>query len=240
LSPELRYRRAVQLKLAGDAQAYYDALFELAAQAPQSRAGRRARATLRGSDILTDLTVLSAAGSVVFPNFTSAAVQPPESEAQQGLRTIALMQRNYFNQHNRYCPSFTTCGLTPPPESKYLYFLTPTEVAGGEDNGSSWGSDLPSRVVAATAALKRAGVTPKSTKDSFLAAAVGNADSDATLDIWTIDANDQLATAQEYRDLIVAYSSEGVGGQTVSALNDLNPDDIERIEVVKGPAAATL
>ncbi|HEY2852747.1 MAG TPA: SusC/RagA family TonB-linked outer membrane protein [Gemmatimonadaceae bacterium] len=42
------------------------------------------------------------------------------------------------------------------------------------------------------------------------------------------------------RDLIVGYSSEGVGGQTVSALNDLNPDDIERIEVVKGPAAATL
>ena len=31
-----------------------------------------------------------------------------------------------------------------------------------------------------------------------------------------------------------------LGGQTISALNDLNPDDIERIEVVKGPAAATL
>lgn len=31
-----------------------------------------------------------------------------------------------------------------------------------------------------------------------------------------------------------------LGGQTISALNDLNPADIERIEVVKGPAAATL
>lgn len=31
-----------------------------------------------------------------------------------------------------------------------------------------------------------------------------------------------------------------VGGQTMSALNELNPDDIVRIEVVKGPAAATL
>ncbi|MGH7503304.1 MAG: SusC/RagA family TonB-linked outer membrane protein [Longimicrobiales bacterium] len=30
------------------------------------------------------------------------------------------------------------------------------------------------------------------------------------------------------------------GGQTLSALNDLNPSDIERIEIVKGPAAATL
>jgi TonB-linked SusC/RagA family outer membrane protein len=32
----------------------------------------------------------------------------------------------------------------------------------------------------------------------------------------------------------------GVGGQTISALNDINPSDIESIEVVKGPAAATL
>ena len=32
----------------------------------------------------------------------------------------------------------------------------------------------------------------------------------------------------------------GVGGQTHNALNDLNADDIESIEIVKGPAAATL
>ncbi len=41
------------------------------------------------------------------------------------------------------------------------------------------------------------------------------------------------------RDLVNAYGN-GVGGQTVSGINDINPDDIERIEVVKGPAAATL
>jgi TonB-linked SusC/RagA family outer membrane protein len=32
----------------------------------------------------------------------------------------------------------------------------------------------------------------------------------------------------------------GVGGQRTDRLNDINPDDIESIEVVKGPAAATL
>jgi TonB-linked SusC/RagA family outer membrane protein len=32
----------------------------------------------------------------------------------------------------------------------------------------------------------------------------------------------------------------GAGGQQFSALNDLNPNDIESIEIVKGPAAATL
>lgn len=32
----------------------------------------------------------------------------------------------------------------------------------------------------------------------------------------------------------------GVGGQTISRLNDINPDDIEDIEVIKGPSAAAL
>jgi TonB-linked SusC/RagA family outer membrane protein len=34
--------------------------------------------------------------------------------------------------------------------------------------------------------------------------------------------------------------SPGIGGQTTDLLNSLNPDEIESIEVVKGPAAATL
>jgi TonB-linked SusC/RagA family outer membrane protein len=35
-------------------------------------------------------------------------------------------------------------------------------------------------------------------------------------------------------------ASFGAGGQQFNALNDLNPDDIESIEIVKGPAGATL
>lgn len=33
---------------------------------------------------------------------------------------------------------------------------------------------------------------------------------------------------------------QGVGGQAVSRLNDINPDDIENIEILKGPAASAL
>jgi TonB-linked SusC/RagA family outer membrane protein len=35
-------------------------------------------------------------------------------------------------------------------------------------------------------------------------------------------------------------SPSGVGGQQIDGLSDLNPDDVESIEIVKGPAAATL
>src|SRR3989440_663317 len=39
---------------------------------------------------------------------------------------------------------------------------------------------------------------------------------------------------------VLRGNSIGVGGQTPSRLNDLNPDEIESIEVVKGPSAAAL
>lgn len=35
-------------------------------------------------------------------------------------------------------------------------------------------------------------------------------------------------------------TTAGAGGQQLNALNDINPDDIESIEIVKGPAASTL
>jgi outer membrane receptor protein involved in Fe transport len=40
--------------------------------------------------------------------------------------------------------------------------------------------------------------------------------------------------------VVETSSNLGIGGQITDRLNDLNPDDIESIEVVKGPAAATL
>jgi TonB-linked SusC/RagA family outer membrane protein len=51
---------------------------------------------------------------------------------------------------------------------------------------------------------------------------------------------DGVRMRSSQRTLAGTQSPGGVGGQTISALNDVNPDDIESIEVVKGPAAATL
>src|SRR5947207_4915094 len=42
------------------------------------------------------------------------------------------------------------------------------------------------------------------------------------------------------KDVGTYHDLEGLGGQTITALNDLDPNDIDSIEIVKGPAAATL
>ncbi len=47
-------------------------------------------------------------------------------------------------------------------------------------------------------------------------------------------------TSDQRNDVGVYHGLERLGGQSVTALNDLNPDDIASVEIVKGPAAATL
>ncbi len=52
---------------------------------------------------------------------------------------------------------------------------------------------------------------------------------------------DGIRVSSESRTDVGTYHGlEQLGGQSVTALNDLNPDDIASIEIVKGPAAATL
>ena len=53
-------------------------------------------------------------------------------------------------------------------------------------------------------------------------------------------ANDPLVYIDGIRMESSSALSIGVGGQEASRLNDINPNDIENVEVVKGPAAAAL
>ncbi|HET6347301.1 MAG TPA: hypothetical protein VFH51_20380 [Myxococcota bacterium] len=191
-SPRARYRAAVAHKLHGDAPGYFQGLLEVAHTAPTSRAGRRARATLRGGDIFTDAALLGAAAAFLSPALATYQAQSRQAEAQQGLRTIALAQSAYYAENGHYCPSFAACGLTPPRTSRYFYFLGPDEVAGGGDSQAT--VELEER---AREELRQLELTPKSGGHDFLAVAVGNADDDDGLDVWTIDAANHLVHLQD-------------------------------------------
>lgn len=55
-----------------------------------------------------------------------------------------------------------------------------------------------------------------------------------------IDGRNQLARPDNISTASPATSFDATGGQAMSRLNDLDPEDVERVEIVKGPAAATL
>jgi TonB-linked SusC/RagA family outer membrane protein len=89
--------------------------------------------------------------------------------------------------------------------------------------------DLISGRAAGVQVLKSSGATGTGTKIRIRGS---NSVSLSNEPLYYIDGVRMDATPDGY-----AYN---IGGQSTSRINDLNPDDIENIEIVKGPSAATL
>jgi TonB-linked SusC/RagA family outer membrane protein len=89
--------------------------------------------------------------------------------------------------------------------------------------------DLLSGRAAGVTVLKSSGATGTGTKIRIRGS---NSVSLSNEPLYYIDGVRMDATSDGY-----AYD---IGGQSTSRINDLNPDDIENIEIVKGPSAATL
>src|SRR5262245_37664482 len=65
LAPKQRYVAALKRKHAGDAQGYFDDLLALAHDAPETRAGRRARAVVASGGLVSEVAMWAAVASVV-------------------------------------------------------------------------------------------------------------------------------------------------------------------------------
>ncbi len=186
-SPRDHYLKALLARETGDAAAYQQALLEVATLAPDSRAGRRARATLGGSDMLTNAYVVGILAAIAIPNFMKYQTRSRQSEAKATLRALALAQQAYKAQQGRYCKSFVECSVTPQPNSRYLYFMSPRDVMGGD------GAQETEHLFEESMRLLEArNLQPGVTKTGFVIVAIGNIDGDAALDLWSIDAEGTL------------------------------------------------
>ncbi len=182
--PEERYIRALNARADGDAAAYFDTLVALAADAPESRAGRRARAMLQGPDMMTLAVVGGVLSAIAIPNFMKFQERAKLSRREgvrEELHGLYIAERAYFAEANRYGHSFADIAFAPSPTSRYVFFLGPQEELVG---GSAGGAKAQQ---AAARGLPTHGITPRVTHQGFLTAAVGNLDSDPQLEVWTID-----------------------------------------------------
>ncbi len=187
LTPKERYVQALNHRLDGDPQACFDELLALAHDEPESRAGRRARATIQSGGVMTQVAVVGVLAAIAIPNFLKFQTRARQAEAKSNLEALHAAQRAYFAEQNRYCTSFQRCGWKPESGARYIYLLSRQEMLGGDQSESS--TLLRMR---ASAELAELGVTPEVRRRSFLAVAVGNIDSDSDLDVWSIDELGQL------------------------------------------------
>ena len=186
-SPRERYISALNYRLEGNSEAYYNALITLANDAPDSRAGRRARSMLQASDVTTAVAIVGVLSAIAIPNFLKFQNQARQAEAKSTLKSMFASQKAYEVEHGTFCKSFEECAYSPPPGSRYLYFMSPQEIEGGDS-----ASDTSSLRMQANILLNELNVEPEVKKNRFLLVAVGDLDSDQDLDVWMIDEANNL------------------------------------------------
>lgn len=177
-----RYYDALDKRLAGDAKGYFDGLISVANDAPNTRAGRRARAMLQGADLYTMAAIGGVVGAVAIPAFLKYKNRAQQSEAQTELRGVDVAQQAYRQRHGTWCPSADVCRLGPFSDTRYIYFLTDSMIRGGDQS-----PDKASLITRGRAAMQALGMQPRLAQDGFLTIAIGDLDDDPDLDIWTID-----------------------------------------------------
>ncbi|MFC1609577.1 type IV pilin protein [Myxococcota bacterium] len=190
-TPRERYVNALNHKLDGNGQAYYDDLIALAHEQPDSRAGRRARATLQSGGMMMNVAVIGILAAIAIPNFLKFQARAKQSEAKSNLKAVFTALKAYYAEHGRYCTTFKECGFVLEPGTRFLYQMGEQEVVGGD-----LAESYPLLRMRARAVLAELDITPVAKKKRFLVAAVGNVDSDADLDVWTIDDENNLLNPQ--------------------------------------------
>jgi type II secretory pathway pseudopilin PulG len=181
-----RYYQAMEKKLAGDPRGYYEDLIDLAREEPDTRAGRRARAAIGGGiDPITGAAILGVLSAVAIPNFLKFQQRAKNAGLKSELMSLYVEMQMYQAENNRYCRNFSECSSWAP-SSEYLFLL-------GDDmkHPPSMG-DAELLKVQALALLESMGISPVVTNDGFVVVAVGNLDSDADLDVWTLDHNGEV------------------------------------------------
>jgi type IV pilus assembly protein PilA len=187
LTPRERYVQALNQRLEGNAKGYTDGLIAVAHEAPDSRAGKRARATLQGGGLMTGVAVVGVLAAIAIPNFIKFQARSKQSEVKTNLKAIYVTLKSYYAEKDKYCTSFQQCGFQPESGSRYLYFLGPKEVVGGDAV-----VDRAALRKQAEDAMRELGVRSSVGKSGFLVVGAGDPDNDGNLDIWSIDDQNSL------------------------------------------------
>jgi len=131
-------------------------------------------------ELMIVVAIIGILAAIAIPNFLRFQAKSKQSEAKTNLGGIFTAQTAYFGEKNMY-GTFGHIAWSPIGKSQlYTYYSG----SNGTD-GTTGTSDVAAPTAGATAWAGT--VTPGMTANTFTAGAIGNIDSDATLDIWSVN-----------------------------------------------------
>jgi type IV pilus assembly protein PilA len=154
---------------------------------------------------LTLFCCLASVAAIAVPNFLRFNKRSTVSEVKSNLKAAYTAERAYFGERDAYSESVEQIGFLPERGNRYRYYLSARGdmlIPGTADGGlhSNIGADLKKDLITGhamlqasvpAAVLAEAGVKGTCPACNVTIVAVGNLDSDAMADVWSISTEDR-------------------------------------------------
>ena len=181
-------------------------------------------------ELMIVVAIIGILAAIAIPNFLRMQARSKQSEARVNLRSMFTSETAYFAAKDRFSTQPYEVGFLPERNNRYAYFLANT--VAQDDRSTAASPALGANVTSISVdtfkgytAINAPGtlgcgtvlIDVVSTSPVWLGAALGNIDSDSTLDQWTVSTASRALAASASCDAPGPVS----GGEPANEQNDV-------------------
>ena len=151
-------------------------------------------------ELMIVVAIIGILAAIAIPNFIKFQARSKQSEAKANMKAMFTAEKAFFQEKDRFSSLTGEVGFAPERNNRYNYLMFPTPgvwedrslaaiTNAGTESGIKADGFKGYQTVAAASAVTCSATGPAIlgvTATNFLGQAVGNIDTDTTLDVWTI------------------------------------------------------
>jgi type IV pilus assembly protein PilA len=184
-------------------------------------------------ELMIVVAIIGILAAIAIPNFIKFQARSKQSEAKANLKSAFTAEKAYVQEKDSYNTFINVVGFSPERNNRYAYFLSGTgtisnrgtqiEVFAAAPGDSGVGVDMfkytssPTIAFTAQASAGTIGTFAGLNGNAWSGMAIGQIDTDATLDVWSISTD-----SRTYSSSVSATSSEGQNNPSGAPANDVN------------------
>jgi type IV pilus assembly protein PilA len=159
-------------------------------------------------ELMIVVAIIGILAAIAIPNFIKFQARSKQSEAKANLKAMFTAEKAFFQEKDRFSTLVGEVGFSPERNNRYAYFLT-----GGTNLDDRSGANATTASTATGVSVDRfkgytavtgpvttvpcsgtLGITQGTNGPIFLGEAIGNVDSDNTMDMWSISTEGRVGS----------------------------------------------
>jgi type IV pilus assembly protein PilA len=176
-------------------------------------------------ELMIVVAIIGILAAIAIPNFIKFQARSKQSEAKANLKAMFTAEKAFLQEKDRFSSYVGEVGFAPERNNRYAYFAAATAAFDDRTGTTSTTStqataievDLFKGYAAQALTAVACGGTLGTSGTTFVGQAVGNVDTDATTDIWSISTDGRSTGAG------CDYGSANIAsGEPANDQNDVN------------------